>query len=109
MFWKRQPQVLQEFKTNTGFYAHIYIISYLPPSDCFEVREEINPQGAIADPIVLLEVILQSSSRLYRWRRSGIVEQAKLADTRRQWEPILAQVFRDMKTELDRKLLNWKI
>ena len=109
MFWKHKKQVLREFKTNTGFYSHVYIISYLPPSQCFGIREDVNTQGAIEDPIVLLEIILHSSSRLYRWRRSGIIEQIEIASRRQQWEPIFLQIFKDMNGELDRKLLNWKI
>ena len=109
MFWKRRKQVLQEFKTNIGFYSQLYIISYLPPSQCFSIREEVNSKGAIQDPIVLLEIILHSSSRMYRWRRLGIVEQIQLADKKQEWEPIFLQIFKDMKGELDRELLNWKI
>jgi hypothetical protein len=110
MFWKRsRKQFLQEFKTSTGFYSQTYIISYLPPSQCFNIREEVNSKGAIEDPIVLLEIILHSSSRLYRWRRLGIVEQIQLADKKQEWEPIFLQIFKDMKGELDRELLNWKI
>ena len=109
MFWKRRKQVLQEFKTNIGFYSQLYIISYLPPSQCFSIREEVNSKGAIQDPIVLLEIILHSSSRFYRWRKLGIVEQIQLADKKQEWEPIFLQIFKDMKEERDRKLLNWKI
>jgi hypothetical protein len=109
MFWKHKKQVLQEFKTNTGFYSHIYIISYRPPSQYFGFTEEVNSRGAIQDPIVLLEIILHLSSRLYRWRRLGIIEQSEITSMKQQWEAIFLAIFKDMKGELDLKLLNWKI
>ena len=109
MFWKHKKQVLREFKTNTGFYSHVYIISYRPPSQCFGITEDVNAQGAIEVPIVLLEILLHSSSQLYRWQRSGIIEQIEIASMKQQWEPIFLQIFKDMNGELDRKLLNWKI
>ena len=109
MFWKHKKQVLREFKTNTGFYSHVYIISYFPPSQCFSIREDVNAQGAIEAPIVLLEILLHSSSQLYRWQRSGIIEQIEIASRKQQWEPIFLQIFKDMNGELDRKLLNWRI
>lgn len=87
----------------------MYIISYLPPSQCFGIREEVNSKGAIETPIVLLEILLYSSSKLYRWQRSDAIERIQLANDKQQWEPVFLQIFKDMNGELERSLLNWKI
>ena len=110
MFGKRyRKQFLQEFKSNKGFYSRIHIISYLPPSNCFEISEEVNPQGVVADPVVLLEIILHSSTKLYRWRRTEMVERATCASGDRDWEPILQLMLKDMTGEIGREIVNWRI
>jgi hypothetical protein len=109
MFWNRRKQVFQEFKTNLAFYSHAYIISYLPPSKCFGIREEVNSQGAIEAQIVLLEIVLLSSCKLYRWQRSGIVEAIERTSINQEWGGIFHQIYTDMNGEIDRELLNWRI
>jgi hypothetical protein len=109
MFWKRRKQVFQEFKTNLAFYSHAYIISYFPPSQCFGIREEVNSQGAIEAPVVLLEIVLPSSCKLYRWNRSGMIEEVERANISQEWESIFQQIYNDMTGEIDRPLWNWRI
>jgi hypothetical protein len=109
MFWNRRKQVFQEFKTNLAFYSHAYIISYLPPSKCFGIREEVNIQGAIEKPLVLLEIVLPLSCKLYRWQRSGIIIEIERSSISQEWEQIFQQIYIDMYREIDRTVLNWKI
>lgn len=109
MFGQRKKQVFQEFKTNLAFYSHAYIISYFPPSQSFGIREEFNSQGAILTSIVLLEIVLPSSCKLYRWHRAGMIEDVERANIAHSWAPIFQQIYSDMTGEIDRELWNWKI
>ncbi len=110
MLGKRyRTQFLEEFKSNKGFYSRIHIISYLPPSNCFEISEEVNHQGVVTDPIVLLEIILHSSTKLYRWRRTEMVERAMRASGDQDWEPILQLMLKDMTREISKEIMNWRI
>ena len=111
MFWlrKKQQQFLSEFTVDFRYYSQVIIISYLPPSHCFEIRSEINDRGVVEDPIVLLEIVMPNNCKYYRWQRSSIITEIKYASINQEWEPIFRRVYTDMLREIDKKLLNWRI
>jgi hypothetical protein len=116
VFWQRQQtRVLREFEAQIELYQQAYIISYLPLSQAFGIREEINQRAPIDKPIVLLEIEMPTSCKFYRWQREGTMaailqrrgcanDRAKIAQ---QWELIFQQIERDMRRELDRQIFNW--
>ena len=110
MFWQRQQtKFLKEFGAHLKLYQRVYVISYLPPSQAFGIREELNNRAPIEKPLVLLEIEMPASCKLYRWQRAGVVEAIERANLEQQWQPIFQQIDRDMRRELDRRLINWRI
>lgn len=110
MFWQQQqPKVLKEFGAHIELYPKAYVISYLPPSQAFGIREEINNRAPIEIPIVLLEIEMPTTFKLYRWQRAGIIEAIERAKIEQRWEPIFYQLDRDMCREIDKKLIKWSI
>lgn len=111
MFWrsKKQQQFLSKFTGEIGYYSQAVIISYFPPSHCFEIRGETNDRGVIEEPIVLLELVLPNNCKYYRWQRSSIITEIEYAGINQKWEPIFQRVYTDMLGEIDKKLLNWRI
>jgi hypothetical protein len=110
MFWQRQQtRVLKEFGAHIELYQKAYVISYLPLSQAFGIREEINNRAPIEMPIVLLEIEMPTSFKLYRWQRAGIVEAIERTKIEQQWHQIFYQIDRDMRREIDKKLIKWTI
>jgi hypothetical protein len=108
VFWQRQQtRVLREFEAQIELYQQVYIISYLPLSQAFGIREEINQRAPIDKPIVLLEIEMPTSCKFYRWQREGTMAAIDRAKMAQQWEPIFQQIERDMRRELDRQIFNW--
>ena len=59
--------------------------------------------------IVLLEIVLLLSCKLYRWQRSGVLAEIERTSINQEWEPIFHQIYADMNGKIDRKPLNWSI
>jgi len=108
MFWNRKQKVFQEFRSNIGFYPHAYVISYFPPSQSFTIREEVNFKSVCEMRIVLLEIVLPSSCKLYRCQDEGIIKDIECASIAQEWESIFQRIHADINREIDRKFLNWK-
>jgi hypothetical protein len=74
MFWQSQAQQLSELELDLGYYRQSIVISYFPPTGYFGIRKDVNSRGLAQDSIVVLELVLPTSKKLYRWNRSGMVE-----------------------------------
>jgi hypothetical protein len=74
MFWQSQAQQLSELEIDLGYYRQSIVISYFPPTGYFGIRKDVNSRGLAQDSIVVLELVLPTSRKLYRWNRSGMVE-----------------------------------
>jgi hypothetical protein len=109
MFWQSQAQQLSELELDLGYYRQSIVISYFPPTGYFGIRKDVNSRGLAQDLIVVIELVLPTSRKLYRWNRSGMVEVIDRATATQDWEPIFRRVLGDMNREIDRKLLNWRI
>ena len=104
---RRKTRYLTEFKSDLRYYRDVIVISYLPPSRAFGIRRDINPEGAIETPIVLIEVILSTSSKFYRCQRVGIIETIDRTTASQEWVPFFQQMCGDLYREIDRDLLSW--
>jgi hypothetical protein len=109
MFWQSQARQLSELDIDLRYYRESIIISYLPPTQYFGIRKDVNFRGLAQDLIVVLELVLPTSRKLYRWNRSGMIEAIDRATATQDWEPIFQRVLGDINREIDRKLLNWRI
>jgi hypothetical protein len=84
--------VLKEFGAHIELFQKAYVISYLPPSQAFRIREEINNRAPIEMPIVLLKIEMPVSLKLYRWQRVGIIEEIERTKIEQQWHQIFYQL-----------------
>ena len=109
MFWQRKTSYLREFTGEIRHYRQIIIISYFPPSQHFGARKDVNSRGIIQQPIVLIELVLATSSKLYRWNRSGMIEAIDQATITQDWSHIFGLAQTDIQREVERKLLHWWI
>jgi hypothetical protein len=109
---RRKTRYLTEFKSDIRYYREVIVISYLPPSRAFGIRRDINPDGAIETPIVLVEIVLPTCSRFYRCQRVGILEaidRTVASQNWVNWVPVFEQICGDLYREVDRDLLHWRI
>jgi hypothetical protein len=110
MFWQSRARQLSELEIDLRYYRESIIISYFPPTQYFGIRKDVNAHGLVQrECIVVLELVLPTSLKLYRWKRSGMIEAIDRATATQDWEPIFQRVLGDMNQEIDLKLLNWRI
>jgi hypothetical protein len=110
MFWQRKIGYLTEFTGEIGHYRQIILISYFPPSQHFGARKDVNSRRGLAqEPIVLIELVLATSLKLYRWNRLGMVEAIDRATATQDWSHIFQLAQTDIGREVDRELLCWRI
>lgn len=110
VFWRRPPQqFLQKFKNDERFYCHRIVIDYFPPSRHFSARRESTQDGAVAEPIVLLVIVLPLGTEVFRWQRPGVVGLIERATLERELNPVFRQLEGDLRREVDRSLWSWRI
>jgi hypothetical protein len=100
---------LSDFKSDPRYYREVIVISYLPPTSAFGIRRDINPEGTIETPIVLIEILMPTCSRFYRCQRVGILEAIDRTTASQKWIPFFEQICGDLYREVDRDLLHWGI
>ena len=103
---RRKTRYLTEFKSDPRYYRDVIVITYLLPSRAFGIRKDINPEGAIETPIVLIEIVLPTSSKFYRCQRAGIIETIDRTTASQEWIPFFQQICGDLYREVDRELLS---
>lgn len=103
---RRKTRYLTEFKSDPRYYRDVIVITYLPPSRAFGIRKDINPEGAIETPIVLIEIVLPTRSKFYRCQRVGIIETIDRTTASQDWIPFFQQICGDLYREVDRELLS---
>jgi hypothetical protein len=112
MFWHKwghQKHFLSEFHDNPRNYPHSIIIAYFPPSERFIARRESTSQGKKEEPIVLLEIVLPFSVVLYQWQRPDIAAEIERAYLEKKLRLLFRKLYADMRREVDRKLICWRI
>jgi hypothetical protein len=110
MFWqRRQTQFLKEFGAHIELYQIVHVLSYLPLSQTIGAWEENRDRAPIEVPIVLLEVEMPKSFKRYRWQRPGMLEAVERAETDEEWQLIFNRIERDLRRELDKKIIEWTI
>jgi hypothetical protein len=108
MFGQRnKTRYLTEFRSDPRYYRNVIVITYLPPTSAFGIRKDINLEGAIETPIVLIEIVLPTSSKFYRCHRVGIIETIERTTASQQWVPFFEQICGDLYREVDRELRIW--
>jgi hypothetical protein len=108
MFGQRnKTRYLTEFRSDPRYYRDVIVITYLPPTSAFGIRRDINPEGAIETPIVLIEIVLPTSSKFYRCQRAGIIETIDRTTASQEWIPFFERICSDLYREVDRDLLSW--
>jgi len=103
----RKTRNLREFKSDPRYYRDVIVITYFPPSRAFGIRRDITPEGASETPIVLIEIVLPTSSQLYRCHRVGIIETIDRTTASQEWIPFFQQICSDLYREVDQELLHW--
>ena len=106
---RRKTRYLTEFNSDPRYYREVIVISHVPPSRAFGIRRDINPEGAIETPIVLIEILMPTCSRLYRCHQVGIMEAIDRTTASQKWVPFFQQICGDLYREVDRDLLQWQI